>query len=1786
MSVIGGECSVCCGTCGCKAGTKLPYTMTVTFDGLPSKQQWPNCVLAITSNFGGGASGVAVRGGGCHGSDDPACVKAGSGCPGKTKSYHPSDLGPLQEVLLLDGGSGYAKIGRSPPTLSASAGAGRGAVFSVQQEMECDKLKFHNWSVKSISVTGGDGYEHGSPVTLSCKSDDICVREAAGVLHTSPRVQPDLKCSADGGIGASLVPQLSATAWGVDAVNAKNGGSKYVYGDSVKIDIGKGDVQVASAGATIKTKLTEPVFETMKVGGTMMAECSRKQPRPSYENAQFTPTFEKHTTPQGKNYWSISSLEIVYAGSEHYVGDTISPPHIEWPNVEERPVVAHVSAVGGQDGGVTEVAICDGGKYYRDSGVAVSAAVSQPGAYYHDDEPRTPPSLSASIPYPSRKGSGATLDVSLRPVEWGVASVSVESGGTGYKYGQPVTTSAGEFGFTNAACVAFAKTTLVAPSVTATACRNNGRGALLTPSLAQNYDADGVPYWYVDSISVTAGGSGYVSGDGVTISVTSGVQRRDSVLRAAVSGVDNKTGSIQEVAVLSGGKMHRDTGVIESVAVKEPGAYYKYTGTPIGVTVTDGGKYYKEDPEAAPYVADVDAGVTWSPFIRPPYGILGHERTSQGCCRAGYNLVPIVSVDQTLDPPSGPVTEIGIDYACECYTEPPPVVIYGQWGSGATAEAVLDDSGRITSINVTNGGSGYLDGVFLPEVSIAPIEGTRKPCGLAKISATVDSKLSSETFGEITGLKIDDGGDCYLPWRWTDTCLDRINGKSFVLRADDPTPLVTLSATACSSFPGGGGVQVRAVGDRSEPEVKIRGNAGSKACGGDNPAKITPTLEKVTSPVNEYLFHWTLESVDASGGSLYADGKQATVTVEQCATVGEPPEVILHATPITQDENGKNVGGELTGADVTNGGQFVFQGEYTNAPGPIKIVPGIGKGATAVAKIDEGSGRITGFEVTSGGSAYQNPILSLSSGGDEDKEGVPPEAYAVHKDLNGTITKITLQGGYPGGGYKAAPDVRIIDYVGGKYALLGRQEPSLAIKTAESTTGSGVEFTPTLEKTSDFCGIDYWYIKSVAVSGGECYGVRGRGAVSLKATATPGSGATFRVTTDNAKDDCGGDYWYVDSISVKGGCGYEDGGNVTLTATEGATVRVAAKATIQTKRDVPTLTAKTSGATFDVSYGGSDPWSVAGLSVKSIQPCARFQNGQPVIFALGKCDVEASPASVVVQTVVTKVDGVAKDTGVFSGVKIISGGAYYKEGIPIGVEIQAPGEYFVKPDDELLTVSLSTDDDKEATKARLSLVTDDYGSPIGVSIGGYDGVGANAVAEINNDGQVSKVSLLTEGARYSLAPVVVVSGGEGSGAKVSAKADINGAIKSVTLDSGGSGYTSPPTISFTNHGAYYRVSKTLPPYVADVTIEVSQKKGSNGSKAKITATVDDDPYSSTFGQIDQVTIEDHGDGYTFFGGPQGCSYGGGCRHVISHNYCRVSGPEWPICSTPPPFISLAFHGADKAPEVTLRQYCPDTFGCAKYGYFPPDCFHSVFRATENTNDCKNPPSKTTVLYGSDGGKATISYGGEWQTHGSPCKCSSSGEDTDTCTGECNCDGDCEPGCKCNEETNQCERKCSGPCECNSDCAPGCKCVDGQCAEAPCTNIVQYAGDTLTFSIGEACSGEVFNNDPEGQAEIAKQWMDSIAQWMNANGYADATGGAVAPTGPSCTACDGPDYACDLWPSVLFDVGACCDGVQATDFGPDWLDVFGDVFPGQDPPFYWQSFSGSPFIPPCIPNELP
>jgi hypothetical protein len=69
-------------------------------------------------------------------------------------------------------------------------------------------------------------------------------------------------------------------------------------------------------------------------------------------------------------------------------------------------------------------------------------------------------------------------------------------------------------------------------------------------------------------------------------------------------------------------------------------------------------------------------------------------------------------------------------------------------------------------------------------------------------------------------------------------------------------------------------------------------------------------------------------------------------------------------------------------------------------------------------------------------------------------------------------------------------------------------------------------------------------------------------------------------------------------------------------------------------------------------------------------------------------------------------------------------------------------------------------------------------------------------------------------------------------------------------------------------GRYYRQDSSVPAIVANVTVSMTQSYPSGGYGADLTAVVDDDPASATFGQITAITVDDGGSGY--LQPPAGC----------------------------------------------------------------------------------------------------------------------------------------------------------------------------------------------------------------------------------------------------------------------------------------------------------------------------
>jgi hypothetical protein len=96
-------------------------------------------------------------------------------------------------------------------------------------------------------------------------------------------------------------------------------------------------------------------------------------------------------------------------------------------------------------------------------------------------------------------------------------------------------------------------------------------------------------------------------------------------------------------------------------------------------------------------------------------------------------------------------------------------------------------------------------------------------------------------------------------------------------------------------------------------------------------------------------------------------------------------------------------------------------------------------------------------------------------------------------------------------------------------------------------------------------------VKKVSLSsGGTGYAKIGRESPTITLSATGGTGATITPTLDSKKDDCGIDYWYIKSVAASGGSGYTNGQAIAITVGTGGTTEMAGSITLSTTNNEST----------------------------------------------------------------------------------------------------------------------------------------------------------------------------------------------------------------------------------------------------------------------------------------------------------------------------------------------------------------------------------------------------------------------------------------------------------------------------------------------------------------------------------------------------------------------------------------------------------------------------------------
>lgn len=238
------------------------------------------------------------------------------------------------------------------------------------------------------------------------------------------------------------------------------------------------------------------------------------------------------------------------------------------------------------------------------------------------------------------------------------------------------------------------------------------------------------------------------------------------------------------------------------------------------------------------------------------------------------------------------------------------------------------------------------------------------------------------------------------------------------------------------------------------------------------------------------------------------------------------------------------------------------------------------------------------FVFKSGSSTCSTTITKLY----EDAEEQLPY-WTVSKECLSAVTKVTGCGATQNGdkfyrqlehdGSDGPIKLLKITKSGSGYASIGRVEPTVTIAATAGLLQVGGTFSPTLESAKDDCGRDYWYVKSVEASGGECYGVinvigsNRVEPVGVTASVAGGSGAELSVTLAKATDDCKASYWQVSGVSVIcRGEGYADKAPVVFQAASGDTVAVDAAGSVAVTDGAIQSVSVTSGGVYYRGDGG------------------------------------------------------------------------------------------------------------------------------------------------------------------------------------------------------------------------------------------------------------------------------------------------------------------------------------------------------------------------------------------------------------------------------------------------------------------------------------------------------------------------------------------------------------------------------------------------------------------------
>lgn len=437
MTMLGSQCSQCCGPCKC-----LPPAITISFSGMPADGIYitkaiPPPTVTFSVPQGCGGSGAAAT----------ATVTGGG---------YENEGFPVTKVSLTSGGANYAQLARAEPPLPViSGGSGTGAVFTptLAQQTESGECGLPYWVIQSVSVTGSpQGYVSGESLSVSMPAPGT-TGAAASITVDVPRVEPTLSIAGNADCTVNLEefqdvtgfnPQtgepIYSAFWRIASVDVIEGGSNYTSCSQLSITFPSG------------TGVAQHAFVSARVNGPPSATVAVSSS--AGLGASLSVTFEEDTFSFCGS-WGVVSVSIANGGSGYEIGDLV-----------EITSNATVGMFGGFVGSVSDVSeggeilavsIDQPGQYFA-RGPLASVVVESPGAYWGSGsisgvnitsggkywatdksaEPHVSPVTVEALPCQREGGTPATLAATIdtntnSPTFGQITGVTIENGGNCYR---------------------------------------------------------------------------------------------------------------------------------------------------------------------------------------------------------------------------------------------------------------------------------------------------------------------------------------------------------------------------------------------------------------------------------------------------------------------------------------------------------------------------------------------------------------------------------------------------------------------------------------------------------------------------------------------------------------------------------------------------------------------------------------------------------------------------------------------------------------------------------------------------------------------------------------------------------------------------------------------------------------------------------------------------------------------------------------------------------------------------------------------------------------------------------------------------------------------------------------------------------------------------------------------------------------------------------------------------------------------------------------------------------